>query len=441
MRASTIPRVRRAVRVARCASLALLVACGGGGSGGSGSAPASAAPTRRDSAGVTLVTDPVPYGLPDAPSSAPHIPEWTVPDAPELTLGKAEGDGPQVFGRISDAARLPDGTVVVADGQAGELRAFDASGRHLWTRGGKGGGPREFRSLQDVAALPGDTIAAWDPMASHLALLTPDGTFAAGYAAHASSGQMSFSLLYGFLSGRRAVTSGGFSPQTMMEAGDGVRRDTVALLVRSAEGSAADTLAMVPGRETEISHDNGGFQSNAVLFGRASHMAAAAGRVWVGDDDRWEIDALDPDGKVRVRIRMDREPRRVSDEAIAAERKRRIAELKREMGQMGPGVPAGFVEQMSKRIQTATVRHTLPAFADLKVDASGDVWVKESAVDPDGPGRWIVLEPDGSLLALASVPAGFHVLQTGADYVLGRTEDDLGVQRVVLYRWRKGGGE
>ena len=416
-----------------CAATGLLLACGGSGDAGSGATTAS----RRDSAGVTLVGDPVLFELRDAPSSAPRLPEWTVADTPDLTLGKAEGGGPEVFGRVTDAVRLADGTVVVADGQADELRAFGADGRHLWSRGGKGGGPQEFRSLQDVAALPGDTIVAWDPMAAHLALLTPDGTFAGGYTAHAASGTMSFSLLYGILDGRRAVTSGGFSPQAMMEAEAGVHRDTTAVLVRSADGSAADTLAMVPGRETEISHPNGGFQSNAVLFGRASHMAAAGDRVYVGDDDRWEIEALDPAGNVLVRVRMDREPRRVSDDEIAGERKRRIADMKRELGQMGGAVPARFVDQMTERIEKGTARHTLPAFADLKVGASGDVWVKESAVDPDGPRRWIVLTPDGSLVAVANVPAGADVLQVGQDFLLGRTEDDLGVQRVLLYRWVK----
>lgn len=419
-----------------CAATGLLLACGGSSDAGSGATTA----TRRDSAGVTLVDDPVPSGLRDAPSSAPLLPEWTVADTPELTLGKAEGGGPEVFGRVTDAARLADGTVVVADGQADELRAFVADGRHLWTRGGKGGGPQEFQSLQDVAVLPGDTIAAWDPMAAHLALLAPDGTFGDGYAAHGASGRMSFSLLYGILEGRRAVTSGGFSPQAMMEAEAGVHRDTTAVLVRSADGSAADTLALVPGRETEISHPNGGFQSNAVLFGRASHVAAAGDRVYMGDDDRWEIEALDPAGNVLVRVRMVREPRRVSDDEIAAERERRIAVMKRELAQMGSAVPARYVDQLTERIQNGTVRHTLPAFADLKAGASGDVWVKEAAVDSHGPDRWIVLAPDGSLVAVAHVPAGFDVFQLGRDFVLGRTEDDLGVQRVVLYRWVKSVG-
>lgn len=432
------PRRTRSTAAAHlaCGATGVLLACGGSSDAGAGDATT----TRRDSAGITLVTDPVPFGLRDAPSSAPHLPEWTAADTPELTLGKAEGGGPEVFGQVSDAIRLADGTVVVADGQADELRAFGAHGGHLWSRGGKGGGPQEFRSLQDVAVLPGDTIAAWDPMASHLALLTPDGTFADGYTAHVASGTMSFSLLYGILGSRRAVTSGGFSPQRMMEAEAGVHRDTTALLVRSADGSAADTLAVVPGRETEISHPNGGFQSNAVLFGRASHMAAAGDRVWVGDDDRWEIEALDPAGNVLMRVRMDREPRRLSDDEIAAERKRRIADMKRELGQMGSAVPARFVDQMTERIENGPARHTLPAFADLKVGSSGDVWVKESAVDPDGPGRWIVLAADGSLVAVASLPAGFHVFQVGRDFVLGRTEDDLGVQRVLLYRWVKSEG-
>jgi hypothetical protein len=426
------PRVAALLSVG---ALGFLVACGGESGGGSGVATA----TRRDSAGVMLVSDPVPYGLPDAPSSAPRVPEWTVADQPELELGKAEGGGAQVFGRVTDAVRLPDGGVVVADGQADEVRAFDASGRHLWTRGGKGGGPQEFRALQSLTLLPGDTIAAWDPLALHLVLFAADGTLAGGFTAHSASGTMSFALFYGLLSGHRAVTSGGFSPQAMMKAEDGVHRDPVAVLVRSADDSAVDTLVSVPDREIEVSHPNGTFQENAVLFGRASHVAAAGHRVYVGDDARWEIGALDAGGKLRMRVRMDRAPRTVTDQEIAAQRKRRIAAVKRDLSQMPGAAGSGFAEQMIEHLQKATPHHTLPAFADLRVGVSGDVWVKESNTDPEGAGRWVVLAPDGSLVAVATVPAGVHVLQVADDFIVGRTEDDLGVQRVVVYRWVKRG--
>jgi len=413
-------------------ALGSLVACGGE-SGTSGVATA----TSRDSAGVTLVTDPVPYGLAGASKSAPHLPEWTVADEPALRLGKAEGGGPQAFGRVVAAVRLPDGGVVVADGQAGELRAFDAKGRHLWTAGGKGSGPQEFRALQRLVMLPGDTIAAWDPLALHLVLFTSTGAFAGGFTAHSSTGTMSLAELYGLVDGDRVATSAGISPQAMMSTADGVHRDTEAVVLRSAGASAPDTLISMPGRETEVSHPNGTFQANAVLFGRASHVAAAGERVYVGDDARWEIDALDPGGKLRVRIRMDRAPKAVTDREISAQRKRRIADVKRELGQMPGAAGSRFAKQVVEHIRKATPRHTLPAFADLKVGASGDVWVKESSPDPEGVGRWIVLAPDGSLVAVATAPAGLHVLQVGPDFVLGRTRDDLGVQRVVLYSWAK----
>lgn len=81
-----------------------------------------------------------------------------------LRLGSNRGDGPDLFGMISDAKIDAQGNVVVFDHQAQELRVFDSGGRHLGGFGGHGDGPLELRDASRFEVLPDGRIAV--PVAS-----------------------------------------------------------------------------------------------------------------------------------------------------------------------------------------------------------------------------------------------------------------------------------
>jgi len=70
---------------------------------------------------------------------------WRVEE--ELRIGQADGTGPEVFGRVGSV--LVDGLdrMWVVDGQANEVRVFDAEGRFVRTVGRRGSGPGEFRRI------------------------------------------------------------------------------------------------------------------------------------------------------------------------------------------------------------------------------------------------------------------------------------------------------
>lgn len=64
---------------------------------------------------------------------------------PTLRVGRVEGEAPDVFGRVA-AIEVHDGRLYVLDGQAREVRVFDASGAHVHTFGRPGEGPGELGS-------------------------------------------------------------------------------------------------------------------------------------------------------------------------------------------------------------------------------------------------------------------------------------------------------
>jgi hypothetical protein len=56
----------------------------------------------------------------------------------DLEIGSADGDGPDVFGRIGGLLELDDGRILVSDMLANEIRVFSAGGEHLFSFGREG---------------------------------------------------------------------------------------------------------------------------------------------------------------------------------------------------------------------------------------------------------------------------------------------------------------
>ncbi len=134
--------------------IALATACSGDESGGSARA---AAPTVRDSAGITIVETPL---VDDA-----AVPHWSIDTTPERTIGVTAGDPVYEFNEISGITRLQNGMLVVLNGageSAFEFRFYDSAGKHVASHGRRGQGPGEFRSVNAFVPAGGDTLMAVD---------------------------------------------------------------------------------------------------------------------------------------------------------------------------------------------------------------------------------------------------------------------------------------
>ena len=131
-----------------------------------------------DSAGIRVVEH---SSLPIDP------PRWLATVEPDLRIGTVEGSGADVFGSVAAVAENETDVIVVADGQADELRAFDPAGSHLWTAGRPGQGPGEFSGVQVVGFIRGDSVAAYDVSSQRVTIFTPDGRYARDYSVAALS--------------------------------------------------------------------------------------------------------------------------------------------------------------------------------------------------------------------------------------------------------------
>ncbi|MDZ7779503.1 MAG: 6-bladed beta-propeller [Gemmatimonadota bacterium] len=79
----------------------------------------------------------------------------------EFSIGVLEGDDDQVLGKIAAVAVPESGSIIVADSWAGDLRLFDAGGRHVKTVGRAGAGPGEYTAIGAVLS-EGDRVIAID---------------------------------------------------------------------------------------------------------------------------------------------------------------------------------------------------------------------------------------------------------------------------------------
>lgn len=386
-----------------------------------GGTPSAAA--ARDSAGIRVVENP---GAGDEPIARL--------DSSYLRIGVMEGEPAYIFARISDLRGLDGGGVAVAEGQAMELRVFDAQGTHVVTFGGQGGGPGEFTNLTSIAGVAHDTVWAWDLPSGRLTSYLTRGTFleAVTYAGDPRDRLLRVERLPDGTvvaqSRWRSHNPGpvGSFPLTLM-------RDTIVLHHLDAALTELDTIAVYPAGEAlrAVQIQGGGagpITSVSVIrrqrpFARSGFSAVAPGGVVVAANDTYQWARWNVDGTPRVISRTPASDRPITPQQVAALRERMIAETDN----------AARRRDIEKTFDDFALPEIMPGFSALQVDALGRVWLAEYLPRPDAPTAWTVFTPQGAVMGRVEVPAGLEVRDIGADYVLGIMRDELDVPYVLRY--------
>ncbi|UCF41612.1 MAG: hypothetical protein JSW43_04590, partial [Gemmatimonadota bacterium] len=198
--------------------------------GGCGRDTARQSAIVRDSAQIQIVE----YAL----GAATDLPAWGLAPEPLLQIGVLEGDPEYQLHRVTGAARLPDGGVVVANGGTHELRFYDAAGRFSHAVGRKGGGPGEFANLSALWTVAGDSLVAWDWGASRMSFFDAAGGFARTVAITIVEGRGLPLPVGRFPDGQLLVAAIGFPTPGV---NSGVLQDTAALYRCNALGEPTDS--------------------------------------------------------------------------------------------------------------------------------------------------------------------------------------------------------
>jgi len=353
---------------------------------------------------------------------------WHVDSVPILVLGSAAGALEEQFGKVSGAVRLSDGTVVVADGKAFDLRVFDASGKFRTRIGRKGEGPGDFQWITALLTAS-DTIVVADARASRLTYFdrtgrvlrtvpvqqlpiipSPDG----------HGGSRSVIVVRGrFPDGAMLATS----VIGRMDSPTGFYRDSVRVWRVDTDGRITQ-LGTIFSSENWIYRYSGGINFDSGPFGRIGVTAVTPRGYAVSTGTDYGIAEYSPAGKLSRVLRIRR--------TLAPVTPRDIAEYKTETVKTES---PGFQKIREEANNWLTYPRTFPAFDSLVVDGAGRIWARNYS-KAVAPARWDVFDTAGRHLGTVQMPAVFDVLQIGRDFLLARAKGDDDEESVRLYRLR-----
>jgi hypothetical protein len=375
----------------------------------------------QDSAGVEIVT-----------STGPQWRDgdgWLLSSPPALRLGVPRSTVEQQFDRIRAVTRLLDGTVVVADGGSQEIRFFEENGRFTRKVGGSGDGPGEFGRLGSMVRTPGDTLVIWDSRNYRFSFFSPTGTLVDVWTLDLDVSGLVGAEFVGRLGDGGVILT---TPSTLAGADSPGLHRSPRPFVRVGEGdNVVDTLAVLPGFEYAVTM-NGGVISFEIPFARNAYAAVGEDQVFVGYNDRFEIQELDRGGNVMRLIRYPRVERLLTESETA--------ELEAEVLAYIDPSPSRrrSIERLFREPPPPDLR---PAFSGFLVDTEENLWVADwisgFASPQRAPASWFVFAPEGNLLGSVNMPVGFRPMEVGSDYVIGISRDDLEVERVELYGLQK----
>jgi len=341
---------------------------------------------------------------------------WTVSETPILEIGSVDGPPFSTFHDIRGAVLAQDSVIVVADGGGREIRVFSRAGDYITSFGRAGDGPAEFQGIGWVDLCGGDTAVVYDFARHRITKWSLGGDLLDGFAVEGPEGDMPpFSVSCG--------PSGGFAvvgwPDFMSyKGGVGPYRFNVTVGVVDSRGKLERVLGTFPGPERYRYESNDGPRP----LGKTTIARMGVEAVYVGTADAFEIRRIDPAGEEQV-IGRAFNPRRLEGKLLSDWQSSVIGDARPEAR------PA-----TRRALEGHQTPETLPAYSDFLLDRLGLIWVAHYGIKGEEVFDWDVFDPAGAYLASLKIPSRFRPTEIGADYLLGVTTDDMGVERVQMYR-------
>ena len=389
---------------------------------------------------------------------------WHVTPEPVLTLGVVDTPFEQQFHEIRGVTRLSDSTIVVLNSGSRELRAFDNSGRHLWTAGGPGDGPGEMRTQQDqwplLQRLAGDTLEVdngWQRIR-----FGPGGEFL-------DHRRLDFARLrrLGSLNVGRCPEGRSYFKELIVICEVSSRSQQSGSRWESSHTMVMQipwTLDRVDTVGTFFRHEKWETSLPPPYPSGLAYSPPAPlgpkGRLWLGgrqqprllyarnDAYRIEVwDLLDATLSMVVERRTPRKARTEAEVFVAVQSGLLFSEHRSE---------ANLNDRRWPVVDSLSIAES------FFLDDQGFLWVRRLPADDDEGRRWEVparpdeggssghvvwlpsglhdvFRPDGVYLGTVKLPHDLDVMEIGTDYVLGVARDELGVEYVHLHGLERGG--
>lgn len=357
---------------------------------------------------------------------------WEIDRQPAFELGSGRDGGP-TFHKIDDVVTLKDESLLVVDRGNMELLRYTRRGGYLSTLGRMGFGPGEFRTFAGILSLDPETILVFDPALPRFTTLRLDGEVVAADRVEipesAGFSLDNLRLTRALDANRMLLVPSGVVIWRRRVAGS--FREAFPLVVYRRTGKFAGPFG--PSWAIEMWGDER--TSIAIPFGRRTVTASRDSLVYVADTQSGRIEAWDANGLLVREFVIANTPALLTGDIIESwldERTRPVRD---------PSSRRAYRDWL-KRLPFP---ERLPHFDDLKVDASGRLWLR-SVRQPRGDDSqtWTILNPGGTPVAKIDLPKQLQLEEIHEDRILGVWTDSLGVETVRAYallpgRDRRGG--
>jgi len=351
----------------------------------------------------------------------PNRPLWSPADAwrveEELRIGTLDGEGPDMFGGITDFDVDAYGRFWIFEGQAQELRVFDARGRYLKTVGRQGEGPGEFNRVIGMEWGPDGHLWIVDPSNNRLSVVDTTGAFVAS---HPTIGGVVVQPWPGGFD-----ETGHFYTYGVDTAAE---EDFGLVMVRyDAALQPIDSVSPpeYPGEREyfELKNENNWWRTGVPFTPSLEWRLARDGTWWAGLTGDYRIFQLSWEGDTLRSVRRDYDPLPVTSTDMETAREN-----------LDDFVKAGGKPDWSR------VPDVKPAFDEFVLDDSGYLWVK-LVTDADSVDRLFdVFDPEGRYLGQVDAPFPINFYPPPiirGDRIYAVTRDELEVPFIVEARIRK----
>lgn len=369
----------------------------------------------RDSAGVRIVENQAP--MPDSRLT------WEISTQPTLSIGTLDGEEAHQLFQVRTATRLADGRVLVANGGTSEIRVFGPSGAHVGTWGRAGEGPGEFTGLSSIGVWPGDSLMAWDAGLRRISIFDLEGNLGRTFA-FSQHEEFTFPQ-YQSLRPDGSILVSGSAAFRVGEVDSGLKRPDIGYALFGPEGELLGNLGNHPGEEAYVRAGERSLMVMGHPFKRSSPSAIWRGIILISPNDTYEIRGYDTNGVLELIVRREHQLREVVQTDLDVYVAGRLADV--EGDELRTAARAAQFEGLP------TVE-SFPAFASLKVDALGYLWVEEYQMPGVERTVWTVFDGDGRVQGLVETPVGLDVYEIGEEYILGRATDDFDIEYVQMFQ-------
>lgn len=334
---------------------------------------------------------------------------WRAVEEPRL--GRADGGGPEVFGMPAALEVDAYGRLYVLDAQAGQVRVFDASGRHVRSFGRQGAGPGELAQPMGMAMAGDSALWVVDPGNARFSVF--DTTGAVRATVPRASGLAMFPW------------PGRFDRQGRLwdvATGSGGMAGPPALLRLDPASGRTERFPLPAFTPPQFTSARGPVHVAAPVpySPELAWALDAEGRVWSGVTDRYRLALHQPGGDTVRVVRHAAAPVPVA----ASERDSVPAQLR------------WFTDQ-GGRVDLSRVPKHKPAFRSVRTDDRGWLWVRPSLPAGERNAAFDVFDPQGRYHGRVSLPIphedGMPLVIRG-DRIYAVLLSDAGVPQVARLR-------